>query len=244
MSERNSSHTGRWVWLRSGMFVIEVRRLAYTHSCIFTIMNEFMFLSFQRRWESTAYSLCSSSQITQHVTAHGNEALLSTSDCKCGRQCSEYFCTTAVALAELTCKNRHGPVAAALEFLRFNLKARKSEDFFTYRSEEQPEELWTAVRVRGESLRCCLRLTFHTADRKTLKWEQGESSTQELRQGATDQRLSLSRSCFSPNWSELFGSSFSSRQWIKSHKTTLCYSYFINTLIFELFQFSLQTQAV
>lgn len=100
---------------------------------------------------------------------------------------SEYFCTAAVARAELTCRNRHGP--AALEFLRFNLKARKSEDFFTYRSEEQPEELWTAVR--GES---CVRLTFHTADRKTLKGEQGESSAQELRQGATDQRLTFSRS--------------------------------------------------
>lgn len=60
---------------------------------------------------------------------------------------SEYFCTAAVARAELTCRNRR--CAAALEFLRFNLKARKSEDFFTYRSEEQPEELWTAVR--GES---------------------------------------------------------------------------------------------
>lgn len=56
---------------------------------------------------------------------------------------SEYFCTAAVARAELTCRNRH--CAAALEFLRFNLKARKSEDFFTYRS----EELWTAVRGKS-----------------------------------------------------------------------------------------------
>lgn len=118
-------------------------RLAYMHSCIFTIMNEFMFLSFPRRWESPAYSLRSSSQITQRVTAHGKEALLSTSDCKCGRQWI-FLCSS--------CSTRRAHVwssrAAALEFLRFNLKARKSENF-TYRWEEQPEELWTAVRGRS-----------------------------------------------------------------------------------------------